>query len=503
MQKSECHKYAEQQQGWEIVKEFCEMGISGYKISANDRDAIQDIKKAATEKKFDVLLVYMFDRIGRIESETPFVVEWFVKTGGVEVWSVKQGQQRFDNHTDSLTNFIRYWQASGESINTSIRTKSGLAEAVRAGYFRGGTVPYGYHLIKNGRLNKRGHEVHDLVINPIEAEFVRLIFQKYVNEGFGIHRLTTFLSDNGIYNRNDRRFCYSSMRAIIKNMTYIGILKSGETLSDEFPHLKILDNDIFERAQAIRIARSKQHEEEKANWVPLNTKGKALMPSIAYCAHCGGKLVLTTNTKKDTRADGTVVKTKRIRYRCYNKSRKICKCDGQTEYTVEKLDGIITAVMLSLFKSVKSFSERDLIQKRYQTELESCKNKHKHAKSELNKHSDTLIKLETEIIKALNGESTFDHDVLNGLILQTKEKVLIMADSVKQYELELSNRQQHIAEIQAQYNKLISWAEMFANSPTETKKMILSCLIKRVKVSRGYEVDITFNVDYKQFCSGD
>jgi len=31
------------------------------------------------------------------------------------VWSVKEGEQRFDHHVDKLTNYIRYWQASGES----------------------------------------------------------------------------------------------------------------------------------------------------------------------------------------------------------------------------------------------------------------------------------------------------------------------------------------------------------------------------------------------------
>lgn len=28
-------------------------------------------------QRFDVLLVFMFDRLGRRDDETPFVVEWF------------------------------------------------------------------------------------------------------------------------------------------------------------------------------------------------------------------------------------------------------------------------------------------------------------------------------------------------------------------------------------------------------------------------------------------
>ena len=80
MQKIACHEFAENN-GWIIAKEFYEKGISGFKVSANDRDAIQDLKEAALNHEFDVLLVYMFDRLGRRDDETPFVVEWFVKQG--------------------------------------------------------------------------------------------------------------------------------------------------------------------------------------------------------------------------------------------------------------------------------------------------------------------------------------------------------------------------------------------------------------------------------------
>ena len=89
-----CHEFAERQ-GWTITKEYSEKGISGFKVSAEDRDAIQDLKTAALNKEFDVLLVFMFDRIGRIDDETPFVVEWFVHHG-IEVWSVKEGEYTAD-----------------------------------------------------------------------------------------------------------------------------------------------------------------------------------------------------------------------------------------------------------------------------------------------------------------------------------------------------------------------------------------------------------------------
>ena len=86
MQKIACRKFA-QQQGWRVVMEKAEKGVSGSKVSASKRDVIQELRTAASNREFDVLLVYMFDRLGRIESETPFVLEWFVQHG-IEVKTV-------------------------------------------------------------------------------------------------------------------------------------------------------------------------------------------------------------------------------------------------------------------------------------------------------------------------------------------------------------------------------------------------------------------------------
>ena len=81
MQRIACHEFSERQREWEIIKEFEEKGISGFKVSAENRDAIQDLKESAMKHEFDVLLVFMFDRLGRIENETPFVLQWFAEHG--------------------------------------------------------------------------------------------------------------------------------------------------------------------------------------------------------------------------------------------------------------------------------------------------------------------------------------------------------------------------------------------------------------------------------------
>ena len=62
---------------------------------------------------------------------------------GVRVFSAMEGEQRFETHGDKLMNYLRYWLASGESIKTSIRTRTRLEQIVKEGRFRGGMAPAG------------------------------------------------------------------------------------------------------------------------------------------------------------------------------------------------------------------------------------------------------------------------------------------------------------------------------------------------------------------------
>lgn len=142
----------------------------------------------------------MFDRLGRRDDETPFVVEWFVKHG-IAVWSVNEGEQRFDTHVDKLMNYIRYWQASGESEKTSIRVRLRQEQMIQDGHFRGGMIPYGYRLEYTGRANKKNQPVHDLVIDPFTSENVKLIFSLVSSQGYGANRIAMYLNERNILPR--------------------------------------------------------------------------------------------------------------------------------------------------------------------------------------------------------------------------------------------------------------------------------------------------------------
>ena len=56
--------------------------------------------------------------------------------------------------------------------------------------------------------------------------------------------------------------------------------------------------------------------------------------------------------------------------------------------------------------------------------------------------------------------------------------------------------------LNAQYDDIISWADMYDSASMEAKKMIVSCLIRRVEVYRDYRLHIDFNIDFEQFSAG-
>lgn len=230
-------------------------GVSGFKVSASDRDAIQDLKAAAEKKEFDVLLVFMFDRIGRIDDETSFVVEWFIKHG-IEVWSVNEGEQRMDNHVDKLMNYIRFWQANGESQKTSARVKTRLNQMTLDGKFTGGVAPFGYKLIKSGEVNKKGKELMDIVIDDDEAPIVKKIFEMTVKEGYGSYRMADYLNSHGVRTHNNSKFQCNTVNRILKNKIYCGYFISGGVESPYIERLHIIDENVYEQAQFILSQRS-------------------------------------------------------------------------------------------------------------------------------------------------------------------------------------------------------------------------------------------------------
>ena len=498
VQRKACREFAKKM-GWIIVGEEQETGVSGYKVSADDRDKLQLLKRHAEQGKFDILLVFMFDRLGRKSDETPFVVEWFVKHG-VRVWSVNEGEQRFESHTDRLTNYIRYWQADGESQKTSIRTKTALSQMVLEGRFRGGATPYGYRLEKSGILNKRKHEVNKLVIDDEEAEIVRMMFDLCVSSGFGKFRLAHFLNDHGIRNRKGETWHDATIGAILHNPLYKGVLRSGETYSEPFEELQIIKPELFDMAQDLMTARTNENKEYRT--IPLNTTGQSLLSGNIFCGHCGGRLTLTTNGKVYRQADGTPVKKKRIRYICYNKTRHRANCDGQTGYTMHILDDIVVKIMHQVFNKMKSATSDMIVGNTCQKQMALLQGDLKRARAENTKANTDYESLKAEVLKAVQGKSSLPVDVLNELLEETRQRVLDTSRKVSELTMELENENSKMTELQAEFDRIATWSEIFDSSDTATQKMICGYIIKRVRVYRDYQLSVEFNINIEQFLNG-
>ena len=493
MQKQCCREFIDCRSDWELVKEVFEKGVSGYKKSAKDRDAIQEIQQYAIEKKFDVLLVYMFDRLGRRDDETPFIVEWFVQQG-IEVWSVMEGQQRFDNHVDKLLNYIRYWQASGESIKTSIRVKTRLEQLTEKGLYTGGSVPYGYRIEKMGRTNKRNKEVYDLLIDEDAAQIVRLIFYKYVNEGFGAQRISRYLMEMNIRKADGNDFPNTSIISMLKRRIYTGVITNGDAESAFIPELQIIDQATFDRAQELMKART-----QKRNEVPLNLAGQSLLVGNVYCGHCRNRLTLTTSGRQRVNKDGSVHSEVRARYGCHYKVRHPDKCNGQSGYGVPKLDAIMDEVIRYQLGRIKMSSESRVIADQHEKAIELARARLKIAEMQLAEKAKELTDYQAETIRVIRGESRLSADLLSELVDKTKGEITELSSAVEAARQELNERMSSAQQEQQEFEKLQSWADLYDNCTFAAKKMIVSQFIKAVYVYRDYTIEVEFNVSFDEF----
>ena len=492
MQRQTGRRFLEQQ-GWVLVHEEREDGISGHKVRAEKRDSIQYIKELALAEKFDILLVFMFDRIGRIADETPFVVEWLIKHG-IRVWSVNEGEQRLDNHTDKLMNYIRFWQADGESEKTSIRTKAGLGLLVESGHYKGGSCPFGYELVKSGRLDKKGNEKKNLAVFEDEAIIVRKVFDLYVRHGYGVHKIANTLADEGIKTRVGKNFQHATINHMIKNLTYTGILRSGETRSELIPELQIIPIEIFEQAQKIMKQRNADAADKRT--YPMNTESSCLLNGKIYCADCGSRLVSSANGKF-IYVDG--VKMSKLRYLCYGKSRKQTDCHGQSGYVAQRLDDVVDGVIRYIFSQMKNIPKSEVVNSGLSALQQEQESLYKTAQRKYTKAAADLAELKAEVLKAIRGQSKFTPELLNELIAEGEKELAEIETARNTAKQELDGCKLRMTEMQAQYDEVISWTELYDAADLAAKKMIIANLINRVDVSTDYKVHIDFNIDLKHF----
>lgn len=496
MQKIACHDFAEKM-GWTILAEKEEKGISGFKVSAEKRDAIQELKEAALNKEFDVLLVFMFDRLGRIENETPFVLEWFADHG-IEVWSVNEGQQKFDQHVDKLMNYIRFWQASGESEKTSIRVKTRMHQMVTEGIYTGGSVPYGYMLVDKGRKNKKGQAMRDLAVCPEEAAIVKEIFRMIIEEGYGSHRMASYLNKKGLKTHNHQNFTSSYILRIMKNEIYRGFLSKGGVKSERLEDLQLISDKEFLQVQNILEQRNVKNDEKRE--IALTNRGKALLSGKIFCGHCGCRLATSRGLIHYTRADGTIRNESRGRYICYHRSRGLNDCDGVSIYDSDRIDRAVLKAMSQIFASISGCPEEEKIEQAQKKLTAEFLFKRKRLEEQTRKDEKQLESLRGEIVKALAGESDFSQEDLATALHALRGKLEAENKELGRLKEEEADQRMKNDMILPAYQQFKTWSVEFEESSFEAKKMIANQLFKRIQVRRGYEITYEMNMTYSKFC---
>lgn len=493
MQKEACRRFIAENPDWQLERELYEKGVSGFKKSARERDAIVELQTMALQGEFDILLVYMFDRLGRRDDETPFIVEWFVRNG-IEVWSTREGQRRFDSHIDKLLNYITFWQASGESIKTSIRTRTRMEQLTAEGHFTGGTVTYGYRLVHNARTNKRNREVYDLAIDEPAAQIIRLMFHKYVHEGFGAQRLSRYLAEPHITKPDGGDFPNTTINRILKNRAYLGIIHNGNVESDIIPSLQIIDPETFHEAQRLMKARATHHGD-----TPLNMAGHALMKGNIFCGHCRNRLTMATSGHKRTAKNGTVSRQTHFRYQCHHGVRHPNDCDGQSTYSVDKLDAIVEQVVLYQFSKIQTCDGRKAVSSAHRTHLDRAQALCARIRHERDSKQAELADYQAEVLQVIRGNSAFTQETLMPLIAQTQAQIERLEAELSRAEAELQECQQSVERELSELQTLQTWAELYKTCSFDERKMIVSRLIRRLYVYRGYRMEIEFNVSFEDF----
>ena len=305
-QKERLTKFAEFQD-MEVVREYCDAGKSGKSITGRP-EFTQMLQDVADDKDgVEYILVFKLSRFGRNAADVLNSLQ-YIQDFGVNLICVEDG---IDSSKDSgkLTITVLSAVAEIERENILVQTMEGRKQKAREGKWNGGQAPFGYTLD-----SKKGM----LVVNPDEAEIVKIIFNKFVNEGLGADSISNYLNQHGYVKTKYRShelnyFTRSLVRKILDNPVYIGKIAYGKSSTekikgtrdqyhrvqnDEFLlaeglHDAIIDLDLWEGARARR-------EETGVKWVKTHSlEHEHILTGLLKCPICGVGMSGTVRRRKN------------------------------------------------------------------------------------------------------------------------------------------------------------------------------------------------------------
>lgn len=395
-------------------------------------------------------------------------------------------------------NYIRFWQANGESQKTSMRVKTRLHQLVEEGVFTGGCAPFGYRLVKSGVVNKKGRELMMLEQNPEEVEIVKTIFEKTVMEGYGSYVMAEYINGKNILTHNGSKFQSNTIKRILTNSIYCGYYVRGGVTSKRIPELQIVDDRMFEQAQIV-IEQRKTKNNERTQ-ISQRSKSATMISGNIYCAHCGHSLCANSSVDTYRTKDGELHRgARKFRHMCSGKAMKRYSCDGQTVYSAERVDGYVIETLNKCFEKLKATPRDTAIENKFKSRLSHLRQEMKRMEKEIETLKRKLCELTAEIANSLMGDSKFTPDVLSLAIENTKGKIADNVTNMADMQNRFRDTEGEMKNIDVYYKEFMSWADEFNTASLERKKMIVCKLCKEITVGKGYNIQILLNSSYEQF----
>lgn len=488
-----------------FIKEFVEGGVSGFKTKLEDRDKLIEIKRMAKNKLFDILVVYKSDRIGRTTDESPLVIK-YLNDNGIRVFTTSDGEIKSSTQMDKLLTYIMFWQNETESVKLAERATDYQAQMVKNGQYRGGgkkSIPYGYKLVNNGSVNKKGRNIYDFIIDEERANIIKLIFELSIKQNMGARAIAAYLNENGYKDKATslNGWSFRTVGDIFNNITYKGYLhmksklKNETIISPKQEHLVIIPEDEWDLNQQKVKSRITINSDGKEG-VPIksSTKGTSLLCGLVYCGYCGYKMHLWNNYKTYINKDGTKRKYIVSNYKCQSRlTKKTIDCEGQGTYSTKKIDFIAEGIILKFINNFVKDNASENILKDIKEDLNKTTERIKLKERELKEKEKEIITLKKEIAKSLSGQGKFTPDMLSEAIKMTQEDALNLEIDLKKLQ-EQKNQQyknmSNYSNIEDYYN---NWINKYQEASIENKRLLINSIVEKVIIYKD-NIEISFRL---------
>jgi site-specific DNA recombinase len=199
---------------------FRDEGFSGASLM---RPGLERVRDLAAEGQLQAVFVYSPDRLSRKYAYQVLLMEEFARHG-VEILFVKA--PRVETPEDQLMVQFQGMIAEYERAQILERSRRGKRHRAKTGEVSVlSGAPYGYRYIRKCDDAPARYE-----IDPVEAEVVRFVFQKYTVDGLSIGAIARLLNEKGTPTRRRvTRWERSVVWAMLRNPAYKGTACFGKT----------------------------------------------------------------------------------------------------------------------------------------------------------------------------------------------------------------------------------------------------------------------------------